>query len=287
MSLWPQVSQRLSAQTTCVLITVEGVKGSAPRDVGTQMLLVKNAHQWGTIGGGALEWQATKLALELLETPDQHRRVEKDFILGPDLDQCCGGHVVLSFEVLTPEQLQMAQQRAVDEKTENLKQHLMLFGAGHIGKALVHALAPLEFSINWFDSRENIFPKGDLSNVNFHSLENPAQCFELATQNSFALIMTHDHQLDFDVTLAALKSPEVWFVGLIGSATKRARFCKRFDQHGLSSDQLSKLTCPIGLSGISDKSPPAIAASVVAQLLQQTQMLKINKKSVHLTQNRA
>ena len=144
---------------------------------------------------------------------------------------------------------------------------LYLFGAGHVGRALVLALAPLPFAVTWFDPRPGAFPAHIPGNVTCVNEVNPADALSRAPAEAFVTIMTHSHALDLDLVAAALKSRRFPYVGLIGSATKRARFVSTLAKLGLARADIDRLVCPIGLCEIQDKAPPAIAASIVAQLL--------------------
>ncbi len=130
------------------------------------------------------------------------------------------------------------------------------------------ALAPLPFRVHWFDARESAFPPHMPGNVTPVRLNEPEQGVASAQPGSFVLVMTHEHPIDLAVTAAALARPDLPFVGLIGSASKRARFEKRFREIGIPETRISGLVCPIGIPGIADKEPAVIAASVAAQLLQ-------------------
>jgi xanthine dehydrogenase accessory factor len=142
-----------------------------------------------------------------------------------------------------------------------------LFGAGHVGRALVLALAPLPFAVRWIDSRENAFPQHIPATVTpVRSTDPEAETARLAV-DSLVVVMTHEHPLDLAITAAAL-TRGFPFVGLIGSETKRARFERRFRELGIPEERIRSLACPIGLAGIAGKEPAIIAASVVAQLLE-------------------
>jgi xanthine dehydrogenase accessory factor len=144
---------------------------------------------------------------------------------------------------------------------------VLLFGSGHVGRALVLALAPLPFSVRWLDDREDAFPSHIPPNAAAVRMRDPEAEIAGAAPGSFILVMTHDHPLDMAITAAALRRGFP-YVGLIGSATKRARFEKRFRELGLPEERIRSMACPIGLPGIADKDPAVIAASVTAQLLQ-------------------
>jgi xanthine dehydrogenase accessory factor len=138
---------------------------------------------------------------------------------------------------------------------------VMLFGAGHVGAALARALAPLPIQLAWFDSREE---EAEATGAVFVSAEEMPSCLVAAPAEGAVLIMTHDHNLDYALTTAALGSSAP-FVGLIGSATKRARFLSRLAKDGVDTAQL---TCPIGVEGVKGKEPAIIAISVAAQMMQ-------------------
>ena len=144
---------------------------------------------------------------------------------------------------------------------------IALFGAGHVGRALVLALAPLPFAVRWIDSREGAFPAHIPGNVTPVLAADPEAEIARIAADSLVVVMTHEHPLDLAITAAALGSGFP-FVGLIGSDTKRARFEKRFRELGLSEERIASLACPIGLAGIAGKEPAVVAASAVAQLLQ-------------------
>jgi xanthine dehydrogenase accessory factor len=142
-----------------------------------------------------------------------------------------------------------------------------LFGAGHVGRALALALAPLPFAVRWIDSRREAFPAYAPANVALiHALE-PAGELANAPDGAFIVVMTHAHPLDLEIVAEALRANRFGYVGLIGSATKRARFLSQMRAAGLSEAALAKLVCPIGLPGVLDKNPAVIAASTAAQLL--------------------
>ncbi|WP_404338595.1 xanthine dehydrogenase accessory protein XdhC [Sphingomonas sp. MMS12-HWE2-04] len=136
---------------------------------------------------------------------------------------------------------------------------LMMFGAGHVGVAIAQRLPRLPFRLSWFDTRANRgFP-----GVSVQEEDALIACVADAEAGAAVLIFTHDHGLDYRLAAAALRS-QAGFVGLIGSATKRARFLSRLAADGIDT---ARLTCPIGLAGIADKHPDVIAISVIAQLL--------------------
>ena len=253
---------RLSAGEVGILVSVETTAGSAPRDAGAAMLVFAD-NSVGTIGGGALEHAAINRALEALR--NQGTLPDTETIpLGPAIGQCCGGSVVLRYQ-----RLDAHGHPALDQwlaRIEDGAASLWLFGAGHVGKAVARAMAPLGFRVTWIDSRATMFPDTGREN---EILISRAPHLELANApaGAMVLVMTHCHAQDFDIIDAALTRPDLGFVGLIGSATKRARFIARLKARGHSEQALGRLICPIGIPGISGKEPAVIAASVAAQAL--------------------
>ena len=155
----------------------------------------------------------------------------------------------------------------IRERVNPAPQALWLFGAGHVGRAVANAVAPLGFAITWIDGRAGFFPQAVPAGVKTLSLAMPELAVHEAPENSIFLVMTHSHPLDEAICEAVLCRGQFAYLGLIGSRTKRARFHKRLQQRGIAPERLARLTCPIGLPGIGSKEPAAIAASVAADLL--------------------
>lgn len=301
MRVWRQLTDLVASHGAAALITVHDVKGSAPREPGARMVVRPDGAFHGTIGGGQLEFRMLDIAREMLARGRGPARLV-DQALGPDLGQCCGGRVTILIETFDHQDLEdlaplleaeregglfevecrmeegrvsrdLASAVGDDRWTGWRETHgesrtpVLIFGAGHVGRALVLALAPLPFSVRWLDDREDAFPSHLPANTVAVRMRDPEAEIAAAKPNSAILVMTHDHPLDMAITAAALRR-DFPYVGLIGSATKRARFERRFRELGLTDERIRSMVCPIGLSGIGDKDPAVIAASVAAQLLQ-------------------
>ena len=143
---------------------------------------------------------------------------------------------------------------------------LWIFGAGHVGQAIVSLLRDLPFAITWVDSRAGVFPMAAHTGVTVLESEMPAEEVRCAPAGAWFLVFTHDHDLDYAICQAILAHEASGFIGLIGSRTKAARFNHRLIRQGF---QAERITCPIGIAGISGKEPATIAVAVVAQLLQE------------------
>ena len=144
---------------------------------------------------------------------------------------------------------------------------MLLFGAGHVGRAVVLALAPLPFTVRWIDGRPDQFPQHVPQNVVTIRTDGPTRELAQAPRDAMVIVMTHSHPLDFDITAAALQRDAFDFVGLIGSETKRARFVSWARQVGVAESRIDWLVCPIGMPQIKGKEPAVIAAGIAAQLL--------------------
>ncbi len=240
-----------------VIVRIIKAEGSTPRNAGAAMLVTPAGFK-GTIGGGTLEWLALAEAQKLLGQPKTKKQLQKH--LGPDLGQCCGGRITLEFENFSADETPEFQPDVIEKTT------LHLWGAGHVGRALVMALAPLPFETTWWDVRENAFPTHVPENVTCRIGAPP----DMQSQG-IVLVMTHSHALDFEIVDYALRNENFSHVGLIGSDTKRGRFVKRLHEAKVNT---ARFTCPIGQKTIASKHPAVIAASVAVQLLEWQQMLK-------------
>lgn len=325
MNEWiDELSDLTAANKAVVMVTVAAVRGSAPREVGARMLVTEH-ETVGTIGGGQLEHECTRIAVAMLA--DDETATLRKFPLGAAMGQCCGGVVDILFEPLfaglpgwlrdlralhgqrekavllthvgSDRKFVIAAQRGRNGDDDLLPNRIVeralgllddgsageclddwfintivasefniaVFGAGHVGTAVVAALAGLDCNIRWVDSRRNIFRS---TPVNVRAIEAPEPALEVAAMpaQSHFLVMTHSHALDFDICDRILRRRDATYCGLIGSLAKRRRFEKRFRQQGMSPATLSALTCPIGVDGISGKKPAEIAVAAAAEVLQ-------------------
>jgi len=289
----------LDAGEPCALVSILAVEGSTPREAGTRMAVTR-AGCVGTIGGGNLEFQAVRQARLALDQPAGTWRIQ-DYPLGPFLNQCCGGRVRLLLErldtnhagwladvhgrpaytletrlyadhiervvttgaapALAAKGTKPAAGDTVIEGWGRVRTPLLMFGAGHVGLAIARVMEGLPFDLRWHDSREDT----DAPHASPQAMAAMA-----AAAPGAVLILTHDHALDYELAKAALGSP-ARFIGLIGSATKRARFFNRLTKEGFGEEALKRIHCPVGLPGIAGKAPEVIAVAVAAQLLLECQ----------------
>ena len=155
----------------------------------------------------------------------------------------------------------------------DLRRPVWLFGAGHVGRALMLALAPLPFDVIWIDERRDAFPAAVPANVESVRSADPADELARAPTGALVVVMTHSHAVDLAIVHAALAAGRFGYVGLIGSASKRARFTRRLREADVAEARIAELACPIGVPGIGSKHPAAIAAGVAVQLLERDEAL--------------
>lgn len=245
ISALAELQQRSEA---CVLVTIIEERGSTPRNSGSKMV-VSDDRIYETIGGGHLEFKAMEIAREMLRTRTQDTRLER-FSLGASLGQCCGGATVLLFEP-------MGQPQA----------HIALFGAGHVGRALVPLLASLPCKVRWIDSRENEFPAFIPAGVEKVVNDDVVDEVERMPVGSYFIVMTHNHQLDLELTAEILKRNDFAYYGLIGSKTKRVKFEHRLRDRGFTAETVQRMRCPMGIAEVKGKLPAEIAISIAGEII--------------------
>ncbi len=237
-------------------VEILATRGSAPRDAGTAMRVTPETTE-GTIGGGALEHQAIARARAILAAGGG--REEQTIPLGPGLGQCCGGAVTLRFGP-EPGKLDAALPAPLPRHGGSALP-LWLWGAGHVGRAIVALAPPEDFALTWVDDAAARFPEAVPSQVTRVVAADMPLLAGRAPEGAHHLIFTYSHEIDLALCAALLKR-RAGSIGLIGSATKWARFRRRLEVMGL--DPLP-ITCPIG-DKREGKTPAAIARSTLAAL---------------------
>lgn len=311
----PELRQHIGDAGKVVRVVIADHKGSAPRETGTVML-ISEADQFGTIGGGALEFAAVADARKMLAQSGDWLRTFSKIPLGPNLGQCCGGSVSLlaesfgELELTHLENLQGSFVRPVTsgepaalplpvqkhlretrsgvvntaltllngwliEPLETAKHPLWIYGAGHVGRALIATLEGLPFAITWVDSARDRFPSEIPSHADMLVAANPADAVAYAPNEAQHLVLTYSHSIDLEVCQRVLNRP-FGGLGLIGSDTKRTRFIRRLSAAGVDP---SRLECPIGNRTLG-KEPMAIAVGVTAALLEQIRVEKQKTREV-------
>ncbi|MGI9135144.1 MAG: xanthine dehydrogenase accessory protein XdhC, partial [Rhodoferax sp.] len=238
---------------------------TTPREAGAWMAVFSDG-LCGTVGGGHLEWQAIAQARQLLALPAVPPSTQR-YALGPSLGQCCGGEVWLEYRCVSAGD---AHRLAALLAPRHVP--LALFGAGHVGRAVVQVVAALPMDVTWIDSRDAVFDCDCPANVRCeHSDPVQAAVADLLAQ-SRVLVMSFSHAEDLEVVAACLQRQrersDLPYLGLIGSRSKWAAFSHRLAQRGFGAEELAHVTCPIGIATITDKRPEVMAIAIAAQLLQ-------------------
>lgn len=219
----------------------------------------------GTIGGGALEWEAMRIARQMLA--DGRAQAEHRFPLGPALGQCCGGAVTLRFEAVE----NLERVRGAD---------LWVWGAGHVGRAIVGVMAPLpHVTITWADTGPTRFPETPPEGVEIIAAADLPRLMSHAPVHAHHLILTYSHEIDLALCHAALTRGFA-SCGLIGSATKWARFRSRLAALGHGDAEISRILCPIGDPALG-KHPQAIALGVAGRLVKEHLHKESAPKPIH------
>jgi len=296
--------QDIEAGKITILAMITSHAGSTPRDAGTWML-VSERQILGTLGGGQLEKISEDTALEMIKDIGGTRRSSLNCLLGPDAKQCCGGAINLTFEKLDIEALgwlteaRNTIQRHSDgavlfsisdsnieprvvvssssitptkgmhlQKICDNRPQLFIFGGGHVGRAICAIASQLPLRVTVIDSRMKILDLIPQSlNINVVHTISPVEFVDCIPVAASVLIMTHSHELDYDLCCTILQKNKFRYVGLIGSQSKAARFRRRLHANGLSPEMLHQLTSPIGSCGPTGKEPGIIGLSVLLEVL--------------------
>ncbi len=310
---WPQVQQSLVTHKTLCLVHVIGLEGSGPREIGARMIVHPDGTFHGTIGGGTLEWQALAEAAKTLRKdgtgwttrtltlgPDLGQCCGGRVRLGfEQLDESAiglaavlatreregrfatfgrvmDGRMVREIASTAPARLGLLPDGRLAESFGDQRRTLVLCGAGHVGRALVLTLAPLPFHVMWIDSRPDAFPRYTPGNVSLHRPVDPVELLDDVAERGgdpFLIAMTHSHTLDLALADKALRLGAFPYVGVIGSATKKARFRSRLATMGHCNDSLQRFVCPIGAGGARSKRPEIIAIGIAHELLMRDEAL--------------
>jgi xanthine dehydrogenase accessory factor len=251
----------LAREHRVVIIEVTAVKGSAPRDEGTFMLVAPTEIH-GTIGGGQLEYTAIENARKMLGGAGGEALL--DIPLGPEIGQCCGGRVELSFTVADEAARAALDQRLAE--AERQKPQVWIFGGGHVGRALAEALTLLPLGVFVVEARESELHLLT-SEVHHRLAAMPEALVRDIPPGSAVVVVTHDHALDFLIAREALARTDLAYIGMVGSKTKRAAFLHHLDDEGVERAQADRLVLPIGGTAVADKRPEVIAAMTTAEIL--------------------
>lgn len=260
---WLDALQReLSAGKACVRVTVSEVKGSTPRKVGARMVITQH-DTFDTIGGGALEQKAVDQARTLLKNRSSEHVIQTNTLkLGVDASQCCGGEVTLLFEYHPAAALTV-----------------VVFGAGHVAQCVAKILAELPCIAEFHDSRADWLdklpqPTESMAIIKPQQMkDNPFTVVEHCPDGAYFLVMTHSHELDYELVEAILARGDSRYCGLIASDSKAVKCRRRLARKGFSESEIARLTSPIGASIKTGHYPMQVALAAVSELMQRAHSL--------------
>ena len=254
-----KLTSNIDYKKNIIKAKIINVKGSSPNKI-NDFMLVAPKDIFGTIGGGNLEYLVIEESKLMLKNKSKRKKL--NIPLGPGIGQCCGGYVEI---ILT---LHKNTDAAIkDEKVnDSFKEDLYIFGAGHIGQALIETISNLNFTTYLIDSRQEYLKMSVNKDVNYLLSKEPWKVVNKLKDNAYYVVLTHSHEYDLKI-LNEILTKKFTFVGLIGSTTKKKRFFKRLTENGHDKNIIKKIECPIGVDIGNSKDPNEIAFSIITRLI--------------------
>ena len=256
-----KLHKNINFNSALVKAKVMNALGSTPNKINDFMLIAEN-DIFGTIGGGTLEFQVINEAKKMLINNNKENSLK--IPLGPGIGQCCGGFV----EIKLTAHLNFKNAIKNEIFDESNKLDLYIFGAGHIGQSLITKTKFLNFNTYLIDSREMFLKQNNLKHVNYLLSSRPWEIVNHLNKKSMYVIVTHSHDFDFKIANEILKINNFYYLGLIGSDTKRNKFYKRLEKIGHKKQLINQLECPIGASIGKSKDPEEISFSILARMIE-------------------
>ena len=254
-----KLTSNIDYKKNIIKAKIINVKGSSPNKI-NDFMLVAPKDIFGTIGGGNLEYLVIEESKLMLKNKSKRKKL--NIPLGPGIGQCCGGYVEI---ILTLHKNTDAAMK--DEKVnDSFKEDLYIFGAGHIGQALIETIGNLNFNTYLIDSREEYLKMSVNKDVNYLLSKEPWKVVNKLKDNAYYVVLTHSHEYDLKI-LNEILTKKFTFVGLIGSTTKKKRFFKRLTENGHEKNIIKKIECPIGVDIGNSKDPNEIAFSIITRLI--------------------
>lgn len=255
---WQKISELLRTGTPFSVVTMIGVRGSAPQIPGAKAIVTSDGVVDGTVGGGKVEARAIEKAIEMLQTPDGRSCQFVTWNLQTDIGMTCGGEVKFFFELYVCNDWKIS-----------------LFGAGHIAQALVPILLQMNCRVTWIDQRQDWLSKTDehprLTKICSQNLQDEVKNLD---PGSFFVLMTQGHATDLPVLAEVLQTAHPPYIGVLGSLQKAKVLRRDLKDMGVSEEKIASFFCPMGLP-IGNNTPPEVAISVLSQLIQERDRLGI------------
>ena len=267
-----KLNNAINYKDLIVKAKIFNVKGSSPNKI-DDIILISNDTIFGTIGGGNLEYLIVREAKSLIDNKIDKKSL--NIALGPGIGQCCGGYVQIKLSLHENSSEALKNEKLYDYKNINL----YIFGAGHIGQAIISKLENINFNTFLIDSREDFLKMTNFKNINYLLSKKPWEIVNRLKDNSCFVVLTHSHDYDLKILNEVLKK-NFTFLGLIGSKTKKNKFFKRLIDNGHNKSLVETIECPIGINIGNSKDPDEIAFSIITRLIKIKNNLKVikNKK---------
>ena len=254
-----KLNNAINYKDLIVKAKIFNVKGSSPNKI-DDIILISSDTIFGTIGGGNLEYLIVKEAKTLINNKINKKSL--NIALGPGIGQCCGGYVQIKLSLHKNSSEALKNENLYDDNNTNL----YIFGAGHIGQALISKLENINFNTFLIDSREDFLKMTNINNINYLLSKKPWEIVHHLKDNSYYVVLTHSHDYDLKILNEVLKK-NFTFLGLIGSKTKKRRFFKRLIDNGHNKSLVETIECPIGINIGNSKDPDEIAFSIITRLI--------------------
>ena len=266
-----KLTNEISFKDKIVKAKIINVKGSSPNKA-DDIILVSHDTIFGTIGGGNLEYLIIEEAKNIFKSKIKTKKL--NIPLGPGIGQCCGGYVQIKLSLHKNSTDALKNENLNKDKSSNL----YIFGAGHIGQALITKLKNINFNTFLIDSREDFLKMTNFNNINYLLSKKPWEIVTRLKDNSYFVILTHSHDYDLKILNEVLKK-KFTFLGLIGSKTKKNRFFKRLIENGHNKLLVETIECPIGINIGNSKDPDEIAFSIITRIISIKNNLKVIKNN--------
>ena len=254
-----KLTSNIDYKKNIIKVKIINVKGSSPNKI-NDFMLVAPKEIFGTIGGGNLEYLVIEESKLMLKNKSKRKKL--NIPLGPGIGQCCGGYVEIILTLHKDTDAAMKDEKVND----SFKEDLYIFGAGHIGQALIETIGNLNFTTYLIDSREEYLKMSVNKDVNYLLSKEPWKVVNKLKDNAYYVVLTHSHEYDLKI-LNEILTKKFTFVGLIGSTTKKNRFFKRLTENGHDKNIIKKIECPIGVDIGNSKDPNEIAFSIITRLI--------------------
>ena len=266
-----KLHKNINFNSALIKAKVMNALGSTPNKIDDFMLIADN-DIFGTIGGGTLEFQVINESKKLLINNKKENILK--IPLGPGIGQCCGGYVQIKLSLHKNSSEALKTEKLYDDNIANL----YIFGAGHIGQALITKLENINFNIFLIDSREDFLKMTNFNNINYLLSKKPWEIVTRLKDNSYFVILTHSYDYDLKILNEVLKK-NFTFLGLIGSKTKKNKFFKRLIENGHNKSLVETIECPIGINIGNSKDPDEIAFSIITRIISIKNNLKVIKNN--------